>query len=462
VSGREPPRARRRRGRDEGDEEEGLPEQLPLLGVVAVVGYPNVGKSTLCNRLAGRRDAVVHSEPGVTRDRKEVDVEWNGKRMRLVDTGGIDLGGETLMADEVADQARAALAEADLALFVVDAKAGVMPGDLEVAEILRRAKMPVILAANKAEGSGGDDAALEFHSLGLGEPQPVSAIHGSGSGDLLDLLVERLEEIPGAARVERVADEIGVAILGRPNVGKSSLFNALIGSPRVIVSDRPGTTRDAIDTVLMRGDTAFRLVDTAGLRRKRAQRQEVEYWSEKRALAAAERADVALVLIDGAEGLVDHDLDVADRARKAGCATLVVVSKWDASDVDLDDLRLRIERKLRQRPAIVTTSSVTGRGLDRLLDRIEELYGAYARRLSTPAVNRALQAAVEQRQPPLVHGTRLKVLYGAQVQTRPPRFRVTVNNRKLITRDYAYYLENRLREAAGLEGCPVILDLVAR
>lgn len=464
MSGREPPRARRRRGRDEGEDdgEEGLPEELPLLGVVAVVGYPNVGKSTLCNRLAGRRDAVVHSEPGVTRDRKEVDVEWNGKRLRLVDTGGIDLGGETLMADEVADQARAALAEADLALFVVDAKAGVMPGDLEVAEILRRAKMPVILAANKAEGSGGDDAALEFHSLGLGEPQPVSAIHGSGSGDLLDLLVERLEAIPGAARTERVADEIGVAILGRPNVGKSSLFNALIGSPRVIVSDTPGTTRDAIDTVLVRGDTAFRLVDTAGLRRKRAQRQEVEYWSEKRAMAAAERADVALVLIDGAEGLVDHDLDVADRARKAGCATLVVVSKWDASDVDLDDLRGRIERKLRQRPAIVTTSSVTGRGLDRLLDRIEELYGAYARRMPTPAVNRALQAAVEQRQPPLVHGTRLKVLYGAQVQTRPPRFRVTVNNRKLITRDYAYYLENRLREAAGLEGCPVILDLVAR
>ena len=461
MSGREPPRARRRRGRPEDEGDEGL-EELPLLGVVAVVGYPNVGKSTLCNRLAGRRDAVVHAEPGVTRDRKDVDVEWNGKRFRLVDTGGIDFGGETQMAAEVAEQARTALAEADMVLFVVDARAGVMPGDLEVAEILRRERIPVLLVANKAEGAGGDVAALAFHELGMGDPIPVSAIHGSGSGDLLDVIVERLEEMPQAHRVERVADEIGVAILGRPNVGKSSLFNALVGSPRVIVSDVPGTTRDAIDTRLVRGDTVFRLVDTAGMRRKRAQRQDIEYWSEKRAIAAAERADVALVLIDGAEGFVDHDLDVADAARKAGCATLIVVSKWDASDVDLDDLRLRIERKLRQRPAIVTTSSVTGRGLDRLLDRIEELYGAYSRRMPTPAVNRALQDAVARRQPPLVHGKRLKVLYGAQVQTRPPRFRVTINDRKLITRDYGYYLENRLREAAGLEGCPVVLDLVAR
>jgi GTP-binding protein len=337
-----------------------------------------------------------------------------------------------------------------------------MPGDLEVAEILRREKLPLILVANKADGQSGDVAALVFHELGLGEPMPVSAIHGSGSGDLLDLIIERLTELPAAERMERVADEIGVAILGRPNVGKSSLFNKLIGSPRVIVSDIPGTTRDAIDTRLVRGETVFRLVDTAGMRRKRSLRQDIEYWSEKRALAAADHADIALVLIDGAEGFVDHDLDVADAARKAGCATLVVVSKWDASEIDLDDLRLRIERKLRQRPMIVTTSAVTGRGLDRLLDRIEELYEAYTRRMPTPAVNRALQDAVAQRQPPLVHGKRMKVIYGAQVQTRPPRFRITINDRKLITRDYAYFLENRLREAAGLEGCPVVIDLVER
>lgn len=462
MTGREPPRARKRRGRDEGDGEEELSDTRPLLGVVAVVGYPNVGKSTLCNRLAGRRDAVVHSEPGVTRDRKNVDVEWNGKWFRLVDTGGIDLGGETLLAGEVAMQARIALAEADLALFVVDAKAGVMPGDLEVAEILRRLRIPVIVVANKSEGASGEANAMQFHSLGLSEPIPLSAIHGTGSGDLLDLIIERLSELPEAARDERVSDEIGVTILGRPNVGKSSLFNALIGQPRVIVSDVAGTTRDAIDTRLERGDTAFRLVDTAGLRRKRHLRQDIQYWSEKRALAAAEHADIALVLIDGEQGFVDHDLNVADAARKAGCATLVVVSKWDKTEVDLDDLRLRIERKLRQRPAIVTTSAVTGRGLERLLDRIEELYGHYTSRMPTPAVNRVLQDAVAARQPPLVHGRRLKILYGAQVQTRPPRFRVTINDRKLITRDYAYFLENRLREAANLEGCPVVLDLVAR
>ncbi len=464
MTSREPPRSRKRRGREYEDEspEDGGPTDLPLLGVVAVVGYPNVGKSTLCNRLAGRRDAVVHSEAGVTRDRKDVDVEWNGKRFRLVDTGGIDLSGQTQMAADVADQAHTALAEADMCLFVVDSKAGIMPGDLEVAEILRRERLPVLLVANKAEGASGDLNALEFHALGLGEPIPVSAIHGSGSGDLLDMIIEQLEAIPGAARVERVADEIGVAILGRPNVGKSSLFNALIGQPRVIVSDIPGTTRDAIDTRLVRGETAFRLIDTAGMRRKRHLRQDIECWSEKRALAAAEHADIALILIDGAEGFVDHDLDVADAARKAGCATLVVVSKWDASDIDLDDLRLRIERKLRQRPSIVTTSSITGRGLDRLLDRIEELFTAYSGRMPTPQVNRVLQDAIAARQPPLVHGTRMKVLYGAQVQTRPPRFRITINNRKLITRDYAYYLENRLREAAGLEGCPVVIDLVAR
>lgn len=455
---REPPRARRRRGNE--DEVEGAPR--PLAGVVAVVGYPNVGKSTLVNRLAGRRDAVVHEEAGVTRDRKEIEAEWNGARIRLVDTGGIDLGDEVPLATEVAEQARVAIAEADLVLFVVDARAGVTAGDLEVADILRRARVPVLLVANKAEGSDRAVEALEFHALGLGDPVPVSAIHGSGSGDLLDLIVARLAEIPDAAREERVVDEIGVAILGRPNVGKSSLLNALVGQPRVIVSDQPGTTRDAIDTVLVRGDTVFRLIDTAGLRRRRHQRQDIEYWSERRALAALERADIALVLIDGEEGLVDHDLDVADNARKAGCATLVVVSKWDKATVDLDDLRERLERKLRQRPDIVTTSSVTGRGLERLLDRIEELFARYSGRLPTAAVNRALQEAVERRQPPLVHGRRLKVLYGAQVQTRPPRFRVTVNDRRLITRDYGYYLENRLREAAGLEGCPVVVDLVAR
>jgi GTP-binding protein len=322
--------------------------------------------------------------------------------------------------------------------------------------------VPTLVVANKSESATAEAAAVEFHALGLGDPVPVSAIHGTGSGDLLDIIVDRLAEIPGAEREEDVADEIGVAILGRPNVGKSSLLNALVGSPRVIVSEVPGTTRDSIDTRLERDGTTYRLIDTAGLRRRRKHRQDVEYWSELRSIDAARDADVALVLIDGAEGITDQDLHVADEARKAGCATLVVVSKWDINEVDLDDLRERIDRKLRQRPPLVTTSALTGRGLDRLLERIRDLHGRYTSRMPTPAVNRVIQDAMTKLPPPLVGGKRLKLLYGAQVQTRPPRFRITVNDRKLATRDWIYYLENRLREAAELEGAPVIIDLVDR
>lgn len=454
---REPPRARRRRGADEesfGDVE--------IAGVVAVVGYPNVGKSTLVNRLSGRRETVVHEQPGVTRDRKELEIEWNGRRFRLIDTGGVDIASSDPITRQVATQARTAIAEADLALFVVDVRAGVGPGDEEIATILRRARIPVLLVANKVDDPRALGASAELHRLGLGDPFEISALHGHGAGDLLDEIIGRLAALPSARRVERRADEIGVAVLGRPNVGKSSLVNALVGSDRVIVSDIPGTTRDTIDTLLERGETRFRLIDTAGLRRKRKHRQEVEFWSEQRALQAAERADVALILIDGFEGLTDADLAVADAARKAWCATLVVVSKWDIAQVDLDALRERIAIKLRQRPLIVTTSSVTGRGLERLLDSIEELHGRYTSRMPTPQVNRVLKEAVERREPPRVDGRRLKLVYGAQVQTRPPRFRVTVNDRKLIVRDFAYYLENRLREAADLAGCPVIIDFITR
>jgi GTP-binding protein len=321
----------------------------------------------------------------------------------------------------------------------------------------------VILVANKSDNPRREllDSA-EMYELGLGDPFPVSAIQGSNSGDLLDLIVERLAGIEGAEREVRVGDEIGVAILGRPNVGKSSLLNALLGQPRAIVSDVPGTTRDSFDTRLELGDTTFRLIDTAGLRRKRRHRQQVEYWSEVRALHAAQRADIALVLVDAQEGLTDHDLHVADEARKAGCATIVVVSKWDIQEIDLDDLRERLQRKLRQRPVVITSSAVTGRGVERVLRTIEEVYARYTSRIGTGELNRILKEAAERRQAPLVRQRRLKLLYGAQVQTRPPRFRITVNDRRLITADYAYYLENRIREATDLESCPVIVDFIAR
>ncbi|MGZ4359186.1 MAG: ribosome biogenesis GTPase Der, partial [Gaiellaceae bacterium] len=331
---------------------------------MAIVGFPNVGKSTLVNRLTQSRSAVVHETSGVTRDRKELLCEWAGSQFLLVDTGGVDLADPSPLTRAVAEQARAAIAEADVAIFLVDARAGVTPGDEEVAGILRAAHMPVLLVANKVDDQQHELLALEFHRLGLGDPIPVSALHGRGTGDLLDLVVELL---PGGER-ELVGDEaIGVAILGRPNVGKSSLLNALLGQERVIVSELPGTTRDAIDIVLRHEERIFRLVDTAGIRRKRKHRQGIEYFSELRTLEAAERADVALVLIDASEGIVEGDLTVADLARKAQCSSFVVLSKWDIANVTIEDLRPEIRRRLRQRPPIRTVSAKTGRGVARLL-----------------------------------------------------------------------------------------------
>jgi GTP-binding protein len=437
-------------------------EAAPLLGTVAVVGFPNVGKSTLVNRLTATRETVVFETPGVTRDRKEVECEWAGRRFLLVDTGGVDLADASALTRDVATQARQAVEAADLVLFVVDARAGVTPGDEEVAQILRAARRPVLLVANKVDDPRGEAAALEFHSLGLGEPFPASALHGHATGDLLDRIVGELERAGGEGRAPAGEEAIRVAILGRPNVGKSSLLNALLGEERVIVSPVPGTTRDAIDTVLTRGETTFVLVDTAGLRRKRRHRQEIEYYSELRALAAAERADVALVLVDASEGLVDQDLAVADVARKAYCSTLVVLSKWDAATVGIEDVRPTLEARVRQRPPIVAVSAKTGRGLGRLLDRVEELFARHAGRIPTGELNRFLQELRSSRPGPQKGGRRLNVLYGTQVATRPPRFRVFVNDPGLLTRDYAYWLENRLRERFALAGVPVVIDFVRR
>src|SRR5690348_13564870 len=343
-----------------------------MLGAVAIVGFPNVGKSTLVNRLTETRAAVVHEMPGVTRDRKELVCEWTGKRFVLVDTGGVDITDQTPMTRAIAQQAREAVEEADLVLFVVDAKAGVTPGDEEVAQILREARKPVLVLANKIDDPSQEPFALELHRLGLGDPIPISGLHGTGSGDLLDRIVEELERLAPAGRPSLPDDAIRVAILGRPNVGKSSLVNALLGRERLIVSEIPGTTRDAVDTVLERGERTFVLIDTAGLRRKRRHRKGIEFYSELRALEAAERADVALVLIDASQGVVDQDRAVADVARKAGCATLIVLPKLDIGIVGIEDVRPRLEARLRQRPPLIAVSAKTGRGVERLLDLIEK------------------------------------------------------------------------------------------
>ncbi|MCW3027000.1 MAG: ribosome-associated GTPase EngA [Solirubrobacterales bacterium] len=436
---------------------------------VAVVGYPNVGKSSLINRLTGTREAVVHQRPGVTRDRKELDCEWNGRQFKLIDTGGMDFEDEDPLAGSIRDQARAGIADAQVAVLVVDARAGVRPGDEEMAELLRRAPLPTIVAANKIDGVADLPLAAEFHRLGLGEPLAVSAAQGLGSGDLLDRIVELLPD----GELEADADAIRLAIIGRPNVGKSSLVNRFLGEERVIVSEDAGTTRDAIDMPLMVGDRKLILVDTAGMRRQSKVSDSVEYYTALRSQRAAERADVALVVCDAAEGVTSQDLRIAELAMKAGCATAIVLNKWDIfsstrpPEEDLDHERARVAEKLRLRPRVLTASAKTGRHVSRLLTEAITLGDRMAGRIPTPELNRFLSEAVQARQPPV--GTRrgssqhrLKLIYMAQIGERPPRFAIQVNSRARVTRDYAYFLENRLRARYGMDGVPLIIDFVER
>jgi GTPase len=438
---------------------------------VAVVGYPNVGKSSLINRLTGTREAVVHERPGVTRDRKELDCEWNGRKFTLIDTGGVDSHDEGPLAGSIRDQARAGLADARLALLVVDARAGVRAGDEELADELRRSRMPTIVAANKCDGVAEMGLAAEFHRLGLGEPLAVSAAQGLGSGDLLDMIVERLDELPASGgERESDTDTVRLAVIGRQNVGKSSLVNRLLGEERVIVSDVAGTTRDAIDTPLLLAGRKLILIDTAGLRRQSKVADSVEYYTALRSQRAAERADVALVVCDAADGVSAQDLRIAELAMKAGCATAIVLNKWDVhagGEEDLELQRARVAEKLRLRPRVLTASAKTGRHTSRVLTEAIALGDRMAARVPTPQLNRFLAETVQARQPPV--GTRrgsarhrLKLIYMTQIGERPPRFAIQVNARARVTRDYAYFLENRLRARYGMDGVPLIIDFVER
>jgi GTPase len=439
---------------------------------VAVVGYPNVGKSSLINRLTGTREAVVHERPGVTRDRKELDCEWNGRRFTLIDTGGVDFEDEDPLAGSIREQARAGIADAQVAVLVVDARAGVRPGDEEMADLLRRAPLPTIVAANKCDGLSELPLAADFHRLGLGEPLAVSAAQGLGSGDLLDRIVELLPD--GDSEPED--DTVRLAVIGRPNVGKSSLVNRFLGEERVIVSDLAGTTRDAIDTPLLVGERKLILVDTAGIRRQAKVSDSVEYYTSLRSRRAAERADVALVVCDAGDGVTAQDLRIAELAMKAGCATAIVLNKWDMQErgedaegvgVDLDHERARVAEKLRLRPRVLTVSAKTGRHVARLLNEAITLGDRVSGRIPTPELNRFLAETVQARQPPVgtrrgAGGHRLKLIYMAQIDERPPRFAIQVNSRTRVTRDYAYFLENRLRARYGMDGVPLIIDFVER
>jgi GTPase len=429
---------------------------------VAVVGYPNVGKSSLVNRLSGSREAVVHERPGVTRDRNEIACEWNGRRFTLIDTGGVDQRDDDPIAGSIREQAQAALNDAEVAVLVVDARAGMRPGDEEMADLLRRQGKPVLVAANKIDAVGDVPSAAEFYALGLGDPIAVSAAQGLGTGDLLDALVERL---PEGADEDADDDVVRLAVIGRPNVGKSSLVNRFMGSERVIVSDVAGTTRDAIDLPLEVDGRQVILVDTAGLRRQAKVSESVEYYTALRSQRAAERADVALVVCDATDGITTQDLRIAELAMKSDCATLLVLNKWDlyeGDESDLDHERAKAHRKLRQRPKAMTVSATAGRNVNRLLPELIALGDRMRQRIPTPELNRFLAETLQTRQPPAVRGHRLKMLFMAQTGSRPPRFAISVNSRTRVTRDYAYFLENRMRNRYAMDGVPLIIDFNER
>jgi GTP-binding protein len=434
---------------------------------VAIVGYPNVGKSSLVNRLTESREAVVHEQPGVTRDRKELRTEWNGRPLTLIDTGGVDLEDRDVLARQIQDQARAALADAHAVVLVVDARAGLRPGDQEMAELLRRSPLPVLVAANKIDTARDLPLAAEFYGLGLGEPIAVSAAQGLGTGDLLDRIAALAPEVGDDDGDD---DAVRLALIGRPNVGKSSLLNRFAGSERVIVSPAAGTTRDAIDLPMTYNDRSLILVDTAGIRRQAKVGESLEYYTALRSRRAAERADVALVVCDATDGITSQDLRIADLAMRSGCATALVLNKWDIADgVDLEHERAHAHKKLRLRPRVLTASAKTGRHVERLLIEAVALADRSRTRIPTPQLNRFLSEVVAARQPPIGaggkgagSGHRLRLLFMTQTAERPPRFSIQVNSRARVTRDYAYFIENRLRERYRLEGVPAIIDFVER
>lgn len=426
--------------------------------LVAIVGRPNVGKSTLFNRILGNRTAVVDAESGVTRDRLYRDVDWAGRYFTLVDTGGIESEASEVMADQVSNQALRAITEADLVLFVLDGKAGLLSEDVQVAGILRHSGRPVIPVVNKTDDFSKPLPLADFYALGLGDPVPVSATMGLNIGDLLDLVVEKMPETVEQPEPEAVR----IAVIGRPNVGKSSLVNRLLGEERVIVSEIPGTTRDAIDTRFRRGDREYVLTDTAGMRRKAKVQESIERYSVIRAGKALERSDLAFIILDATDGVTNQDQKIAGLAEEAGKATMVVVNKWDLfreTEVPVSRYldRVRDELGFIGYAPVLCVSALTGRGVDKILDTVEVVMQEYHRRIPTSILNRIMHDAFMIAPPPTQKGKRLKLLYGTQVATGPPTFLLFVNDQKLVSRGYRRYLENQLRRVYGFTGTPVRL-----
>lgn len=432
------------------------------LPIVAVVGRPNVGKSTFVNRIAEADEAIVHEMRGVTRDRSYHKADWNGIEFKLIDTGGIEMGTEDQFQGSIRSQAFEATNEADVIVFIVDGKTGINADDEEVARILRKTSKPVLLAVNKLDTPNKLDELWEFYQLGLGDPFPISATHGHGTGDLLDEVVDHLRKVDCSFEDEEDDEDIiNVAIIGRPNAGKSSLTNRLTNNDRSIVSDAAGTTRDAIDTVVVHDGKKYRIVDTAGLRRKSQIDEDVEYYGFVRAMRAIDRADVALLVIDGSIGLTDQDQRVAGFAAERGCAMIIVLNKWDL--VEGPEAKAEVRERIEDRMTfvgyapVVATCALTGKKVDRIWDAVDKAYAGFSQTISTNKLNSWLSSIRETGHTVSQGKAVLRMKYVTQTGTCPPHFTVFVNRPDLVTDNYERFLENRLRKTFDLEGTPIRL-----
>lgn len=430
------------------------------LPIVAIVGRPNVGKSTLVNRIAQIDEAIVHEMRGVTRDRSYHNADWNGVDFKLIDTGGIEVGSDDSFQGSITAQALEAARQADVIVFVVDGKVGINADDEEVARILRKAKKPVLLAANKMDNPSREDELWEFYQLGLGDPWPVSAMHGHGTGDLLDEVVNHLRELEVVGGEDDV-EAINVAIIGRPNAGKSSLTNKLTDNDRSIVSDVAGTTRDAIDTLVEHEGTLYRIVDTAGLRRKSLIDQDVEYYGFVRAMRAIDRADVALLVVDSSIGLTNEDQRVAGYAAERGCAMVIALNKWDL--VEGPDEKQKIRDRIADRMTfvgyapVVAISALTGKKVHRIWEAVEEAFENYSRVIPTGKLNAFLTTIRESGHTISKGKAILRMKYVTQTAAKPPQFTFFCNRPDVVDDNYERYLENRLRQTFPLTGTPIRL-----
>ncbi|SMO42185.1 ribosome biogenesis GTPase Der [Melghirimyces algeriensis] len=429
--------------------------------VVAIVGRPNVGKSTLFNRIAGQRIAIVEDKPGITRDRIYSRSDWSGRAFHLIDTGGLEFNKKDEVVEHIRHQAELAIEEADVILFVVDGKEGVTATDEEVGRLLHRSNKPVVLAVNKLDHIKHEDHVYDFYRLGFEEPIAISSLHGSGTGDLLDAVIRCF---PEGEEEEYDTDTIRVSIIGRPNVGKSSLVNRILGEQRVIVSSVAGTTRDAIDTPFSHDDQDYVIVDTAGMRKRGKVYESTEKYSVIRALKAIERSDVVLIVLDGVEGVTEQDKRVAGIAHEGGRGAIFVVNKWDAVEKD-DKTMKRFSEEIREAfgfmdyAPVLFTSAKTGQRVNRVLPVVKEVAEQHAMRVSTSVLNQVLQDATMSTPPPSVKGKRARIQYGTQVSVKPPTFVLFVNDPESVHFSYTRYLENQLREAFGFIGTPIRMML---